>query len=415
MVVFTSDHGEMLGAHAMREKNNFYEESVRIPLFIYFPHRIKPMTRVDEPVSHLDLFSTILDYLNVPEDKSDGTSLRRFIENTSYNEKYDETYVVSEWDFRVPIENNWMERALGAETNFMVFKEPYKLMITKLAKASRVDMMYKLDDDPYEMNNLLGRNAHRDDNVVVGKAEHLKCLLLEWMERHNGPGYYGGSSLYSDSNTPPFTDGVQSSRGDMEEIRDRRTWPESDLWVSDRGPSSPLIFGGPFVKVSAQYVRNEYVYFGRTSPGVSRIEHVRIKGDDAGRFEIEQDYPRNVMPGDCVRLRVMYRWHRPPDENEEIDAVIDLSYRSGSSPFSKVVRTKLVAGSSESSTFAPTTRSTRPPTRSPTPGGIFGGGGGDDGDDGDDGSMFGQLFNLFVQTMADALGGLERIFRDLLS
>lgn len=34
LVVFTSDHGEMLGVHGMREKAVFYEESVRVPLLM---------------------------------------------------------------------------------------------------------------------------------------------------------------------------------------------------------------------------------------------------------------------------------------------------------------------------------------------------------------------------------------------
>ena len=36
LVIFTSDHGEMLGAHGMREKNVFYEESAHIPLIDSF-------------------------------------------------------------------------------------------------------------------------------------------------------------------------------------------------------------------------------------------------------------------------------------------------------------------------------------------------------------------------------------------
>ena len=75
LVIFTSDHGEMLGAHGMREKNVFYEESAHIPLLIRFPNKIKSNTRVDGYVSNIDLFSTILDYLEIGSHKSDGKSL----------------------------------------------------------------------------------------------------------------------------------------------------------------------------------------------------------------------------------------------------------------------------------------------------------------------------------------------------
>ena len=82
LVIFTSDHGEMLGAHGMREKNIFYEESAHIPLLIRFPGEVQAETTVDGYVSLVDLFPTILDYLEVPEKESDGKSLRGLIEGS---------------------------------------------------------------------------------------------------------------------------------------------------------------------------------------------------------------------------------------------------------------------------------------------------------------------------------------------
>ena len=43
-VIFVSDHGEMLGAHGMREKNVFLEESAHVPLLMRFPGKIKAGT-----------------------------------------------------------------------------------------------------------------------------------------------------------------------------------------------------------------------------------------------------------------------------------------------------------------------------------------------------------------------------------
>jgi len=79
LVIFTSDHGEMLGAHGMREKNVFYEESSHIPLIMRFPGEIEAGATVDGYISLIDLFPTILDYLNIPEHASDGVSLRGLI------------------------------------------------------------------------------------------------------------------------------------------------------------------------------------------------------------------------------------------------------------------------------------------------------------------------------------------------
>ena len=46
---------------------------------------------------------------------------------------------------------------LGRETNFMVRKGNYKLMLTKLAKSNRLDMMYDIESAPFEMKNLVGK------------------------------------------------------------------------------------------------------------------------------------------------------------------------------------------------------------------------------------------------------------------
>jgi iduronate 2-sulfatase len=77
LIIFTSYRGEHLGAHGRRGKNTCFEEASRVPLFVVFPGRIEPNTEVNELVSHLDIFSTILDYAGVAEaDSSDGKSLR---------------------------------------------------------------------------------------------------------------------------------------------------------------------------------------------------------------------------------------------------------------------------------------------------------------------------------------------------
>ena len=78
IVVFTSDHGDMLGERRMVQKRSFYEWSARIPLVLRFPDGSRAGTRVAEPVSLLDLLPTLLDLAAVPEEERmplDGTSL----------------------------------------------------------------------------------------------------------------------------------------------------------------------------------------------------------------------------------------------------------------------------------------------------------------------------------------------------
>jgi arylsulfatase A-like enzyme len=63
LVVFTADHGEMLGAHGLVSKMVFHEEAVHVPLLMRMPGAIKAGSVVRAPVSGMDLFATVLEYL----------------------------------------------------------------------------------------------------------------------------------------------------------------------------------------------------------------------------------------------------------------------------------------------------------------------------------------------------------------
>jgi arylsulfatase A-like enzyme len=122
LVIFTSDHGEMMGAHGMMNKAILLEEAVRVPLIMSAGSLDKNVT-IKTPVSQLDLHSSILDYLGAQEsDVSDGASLRRFIRNRSSNSEFDETAVVVELDERFPVNGRQLSMPIGAIPNYMIRK-----------------------------------------------------------------------------------------------------------------------------------------------------------------------------------------------------------------------------------------------------------------------------------------------------
>jgi len=175
LVIFMSDHGEMLGSHGMREKNVFYEESAHIPLMIRLPRRIKRNTTVDGYVSLVDLFATIMDYLKIKKHKSDGQSLRGLIEGTDSGHG---EYVVTEWDYRGDV-----------APNYMILKDGWKMIIPYSTTSKVINALYDLNSDPYEMNNLIGKNPNR--HRYAEKTEELRSCLLEWLKK-NGSNHYEG-------------------------------------------------------------------------------------------------------------------------------------------------------------------------------------------------------------------------------
>jgi choline-sulfatase len=82
VVLFTSDHGDMLCEKAMVQKRCFYEWSARVPLIVRVPSSARlpgagrAGCKVQTPVSLIDLLPTILDWAGV-EDRLpyDGQSL----------------------------------------------------------------------------------------------------------------------------------------------------------------------------------------------------------------------------------------------------------------------------------------------------------------------------------------------------
>ena len=66
IIIYTSDHGEMLGEHGIWEKQKFYEASARVPLIIRWPKGFEGGKVVDVNVNLCDLFATLCDLCELP-------------------------------------------------------------------------------------------------------------------------------------------------------------------------------------------------------------------------------------------------------------------------------------------------------------------------------------------------------------
>ena len=164
LVVFTSDHGEMLGDHGMHSKMIFYEGSVHVPLLMRFPGRIRPGTVVAAPVSTTDICPTILDYMGMPISQCDGISLRTFIEGK-------------------PVDRDVVSYSVGrGSPNYMIRSGDLKLMMAQSNKSRGVDALYDLKADPLEMRNLILSPVAPEENRK--QAKRMKARLVQWMQEH---------------------------------------------------------------------------------------------------------------------------------------------------------------------------------------------------------------------------------------
>lgn len=142
IIIFTADHGEMLGSHSLWQKNCMYEESVRVPLFIRLPND-SPANRksIDETVSLVDVLPTLLEYTGMPiPENLDGQSLRPLI----VGEQPDQVRPVF-----IQYDGN------GSLGNFQraVIKDGYKLIADIFSEEVFLEL-YQVREDPQEKTNL---------------------------------------------------------------------------------------------------------------------------------------------------------------------------------------------------------------------------------------------------------------------
>lgn len=81
IVIFTSDHGEMLGDHGIGQKGPLvYEGVTRVPFLMRYPKGFAPC-EIEECVSLVDILPTVLDFAGIKDSiKRDGISLKRVLQ-----------------------------------------------------------------------------------------------------------------------------------------------------------------------------------------------------------------------------------------------------------------------------------------------------------------------------------------------
>ncbi len=94
IVIVTSDHGFHIGEKGWLQKNTLWEESTRVPLFVFAPGLPGGGEGCDTPVSLIDVYPTLVDLCGLPENPNqdraagqlDGHSLRPLLEAPSRGE-----------------------------------------------------------------------------------------------------------------------------------------------------------------------------------------------------------------------------------------------------------------------------------------------------------------------------------------
>ena len=141
IIVFLSDHGEMLGTKGLWEKQSYFEPSVRVPFSIWNPKRFGSEQKIiKNNVSLVDLFPTLCELSDIPiPEELDGKSLVPLIQNENMD-----------WDNAVYSE---LWRAQNGPS-VMVKEGNLKYFRFDNNKGWQ-DQLFDLSNDPHENNNLI--------------------------------------------------------------------------------------------------------------------------------------------------------------------------------------------------------------------------------------------------------------------
>ena len=178
LIIFTSDHGEQLGDHALLGKHGFFDSSYHIPLIISDPSATKTHgTKVGSFTECIDIFPTLMERMGtaIPS-QLDGYSLQPFISN---GEKPAGWRSAAHWEFDFRSVTN-----AQAEQRFNLSHTQCNLSVLRKDNVKYVHfaglppLMFDLSVDPQETTN------------VAGQAEYLSLQLdcaqqlLSWRAEH---------------------------------------------------------------------------------------------------------------------------------------------------------------------------------------------------------------------------------------
>lgn len=172
IIIFTSDHGEMLGSHRLWQKMCMYEESIKTPLFIKFPKGEEPeVYNVSENVSSVDIVPTLCDYVGeeIPENVS-GISLMPLL----YGKNIKRERIFVQYDGN------------GSSGNFSrcVKEGDYKLIVDFFKDELFIEL-YDLKEDPQEMNNRALEPYFSE--MVKNMLYHLRMHMIQTGDHLNLP------------------------------------------------------------------------------------------------------------------------------------------------------------------------------------------------------------------------------------
>jgi len=189
ILVVTSDHGDVQGEHLPHVEHHLcaYDELIRVPLVIRYPKALPKGKKVKWITQTLDILPTILDLLDVKDEKFwntiQGLSVLPALDNEPYRE-----FALTE--YMKPIQQFFLMWRRHSDFDIRAYNYWLKALRTLRYKyiwySNGKDELYDLENDPAEKQNLA---AKMPDKVVemrrkiedflssIDRVDYGDCLL----------------------------------------------------------------------------------------------------------------------------------------------------------------------------------------------------------------------------------------------
>jgi arylsulfatase A-like enzyme len=141
LVIFTADHGEMMGAHGYLTKGRFYEESVRVPLLVRWPGHVKS-GRSKAPVQMMDVYPTIVDAIGT--ELTPGRFAKSLLPIATGNADRIRPIAISEIGDEVPL------RMMARDDRYKYWADEKR------------EFLFDLEADPLEQHDLVSDPHYRE-------------------------------------------------------------------------------------------------------------------------------------------------------------------------------------------------------------------------------------------------------------
>ena len=189
IIIFTSDHGEMFGAHGRMKKNIFYEESIRVPFLIQWRDKLSSGLKLDTLLSTVDIMPTILGLVDVEIPKEvEGTDLSLVLRGERFEEPLF-AFLMNTGACAIWEDGHEWRAIRDKKYTYAVYRGSKDL--------PRKELFFDNINDPYQLNNLIDNSKYltqvnRFRNFLSVKMNQLNdefpassWYLKNWIQNRN--------------------------------------------------------------------------------------------------------------------------------------------------------------------------------------------------------------------------------------